>query len=271
MMNVLFAANDVVYSGLELAIYTLLSHNKDVNIYIFTMDCDIRNDQEGYGVKYNSLLDWQRNRLHKLVSYLGGGTSNLCIKDVHDLYMQYLDQSVNRYTGFTPYTALRLLADIALPYVNELWYFDCDVTINGNIASYYDVYANKNCPYAAYVTPDACDGKGEMVAGVMFMNLAIMRDQEFLKQARFNYNHNLYNYPDQCAIRDVGAPEKFPPTLGYCEKLEDCLELPLIIHYTNQIGMKIYAAKNSEVFFRKFPFLKYAQEGLALLNTINHF
>lgn len=268
-MNVLFSANDAVYSGLELAIYTLLSHNKNVNIYIFTMECDIRNDAEGYGIRYNSLFDWQRKRLTKIVRYLGEGNSNLCIKDVHDLYIKYLDQSVNRYTSFTPYGALRLLADIALPHVNHLWYFDCDVTVNGNIESYYQSYIQKGCPYAAYVTPDACNGKGEMVSGVMFMNLDIMRQTEFLKQARFNYNNNIYNYPDQCAIRDAGRPEIFPSTLGYCDNLDDCLELPLIIHFTNQIGPKIYAAKNQELFFRKFNFLKYAKDGLALLDTIN--
>lgn len=268
-MNVLFAANDIVYSGLELAIYTLLSHNKNVNIYIFTMDCDIRNDAEGYGIRYNSLLDWQQERLSKIVKYLGGGHSNLCIKNVHDLYMEHLDQSVNRYSSFTPYGALRLIADLALPYVDTLWYFDCDVVINGNIENYYHTYIQKGCTYGAYVTPGACEGRGEMVSGVMFMNLDIMRKTDFLKQARFNYNHNVYNYPDQCAIRDVGGPEIFPPTLGYCDDLDECLELPLIIHFTNQISPKIYTAKNQEVFFRKFNFLKYAKDGLALINTIN--
>lgn len=268
-MNVLFAANDFVYSGLELAIYTLLSHNKNVNIYVFTMDCDIYNEEEGRGTRYAGLTDWQIERLHKIVKYLGGGTSYLCVKDVHDLYMQYLDQSVNRYTNFTPYTALRLLADIALPHVNDCWYLDCDVTVNGNIEEYYHSYIRKGCSYAAYVTPDACDGEGEMVAGVMFMNLTIMRNNDFLKRARHNYNHNLYNYPDQCAIRDVESPTIFPPTLGFCDDLDECLEIPLILHFTNHISPKIYCAKNRETFFRKFNFLQYAKDGLILINTIN--
>lgn len=268
-MNVLFAVNDIAFPGVELAIYTLLSHNKNVNIYIFTMDCKIINEDNHSVTEYFSLLPWQREKLERIVKYLGGGNSHLIIKDVHDLYMQFLDNSVNRYTSFTPYTALRLLADIALPYVNDLWYFDCDVSINGDISQYYNEYIQKQCSYAAYVTPEACYGKGEMVAGVMFMNLAKMREEKFLLQARYNYNNILYNYPDQCAIRDVKAPEIFPPTLGYCEELEDCLELPLIIHFTNKITPKIYCSKNREYFFRRFPFLKYAQEGLALIDTIN--
>ena len=268
-MNVLFSANDKAFEGLELAIYTLLSHNKNVNIYIFTMNCQIINEEEHSAIDYFSLQPWQIDKLQRIVKYLGGGNSHLIIKDVYNLYMQYLDKSVNRYTQFTPFTALRLLADIALPYVNDLWYFDCDVTINGDISSYYYNYIQKGCSYAAYVTPEACHGKGEMVAGVMFMNLAKMREEKFLVKARYNYNNLFYEYPDQCAIRDVGSPEIFPPTLGYCENLEDCLELPLIIHFTNKISPKIYCAKSREHFFRKFPFLKYAQTGIALVDDIN--
>lgn len=268
-MNALFAANDLAYSGLELAVYTLLHHNPNTNIYVFTMTCIIINPQTGEAHNYYALQDWQRGKLQKIVQYLGKGKANLVIKDVTELYLKYLDNSVNRYTGFTPLASLRLLADIALPNVNNLWYFDCDVAITGDISSYYNYYSQKDCLYGAYVAQDACDGKGEMITGVMFMNLKKMRDTKFLEQARYNYNHNLYEFPDQMAIRDTGDPEIFPSTLGYCDDLYECLELPLIIHFTNLISLKIYFAKSREYFFRKFPFLKYAQEGIDLLDTIN--
>lgn len=266
MMNVLFATNDVAYPGLELAIYTLLKHNQEVNIYIFTMECVIER-QDGIGIHYMPLQDWQIKKLQAIVKYLGQGKSNLCIKDVHDLYMQYLDNSVNRETDFTPYTALRLLADLALPHVDHLWYFDCDIAITGNIENYYHSYILKDCAYGAYVTPDTEDCPGEMVAGVMFMNLKKMKETNFLKTARYNYNTYEYIFPDQCAIRDTGSPERFPPTLGYCEDLNDCITLPLIIHFTNHIVPKIYGSKSREYFFRTFPFLNYAKEGIALIDT----
>ena len=231
------------------------------------MECEI-NHQDGKYAYYAPLLDWQIDKLKKIVNYLGQGRANLCVKDVHDLYMEYLDNSVNRETGFTPFTALRLLADIALPYVDDLWYFDCDVAITGNIESYYHEYIRKNCEYGAYVTPEACDGKGEMVAGVMFMNLRKMRETNFLETARRNYNTNEYRFPDQYAIRDTGNPDRFPPTLGYCDDLYECQEIPLIIHFTNKINPKIYMVDDRDYFFRKFPFLKDAQEGISLIDTI---
>lgn len=268
MMNVLFAANDVVYSGLELAIYTLLTHNENVNIYVFTMDCTIENPESGCGFRYLGLQDWMKEKLTKIVKYLGKGHSQIIFKDVHEEYMEYLDNSVNRYTGFTPYTALRLLADKVLPHIHHLWYFDCDVAITGNIEGYYYQYCQQNFPYAAYVTPDACDGEGEMVAGVMFMNLDEMRKTNFLATARRNYNNTLYNFPDQCAIRDTAPPVEFPPTLGYCESLLDCKTLPLIIHFTSLVGSKIYTEQRAK-FFRRFPFLQYAEEGIKKLDQIH--
>lgn len=267
-MNVLIAGNDVAYDGIELVVYTLLSTNKDVNIYIFTMDADIYNPETGCGTMYKSIQPYQKEKLKKIVRYLDC-KSNICFKDVHDLYMEHLDKSVNRHTSFTPYTALRLLADLALPYIKDLLYLDCDVAITGDIRPIYNDFVHRGCNYGAYVTPDACGGKGEMVAGVMFMNLELMRANGFLATARRNYNTNLYNFPDQCAIRDSGDPVHFPPTMGYCDNLDDFDGLPLIIHFTNRISPKIYCAKNREFFFKKFPFLNYAKEGIALLDTIH--
>lgn len=268
-MNVLFASNDICYTGLELAIYTLLTHNPyNVNIYVFTMDYEL--EHSDYIQMFKSLEPWQREKLKKIVRYLSCGKSHIFIKDVKEPYEKYLAESVNKFTNFTPFTSLRLLADIVLPHVDYCYQLDCDVVVNGNITSYYEKQRQQDILYGAYITPDACEGKGEMVAGVMFMNLRRMRNEGFLERARMNYNQNEYIFPDQCALRDAGgAPESFPATLGYCEDLYDCKELPLILHFTNKISPKIYCAPNRESFFRKFTFLKYAKEGIEKLDTFN--
>ena len=58
-MNVLLCGNDIVYTGMELVVYSLLTHNKNVNIYIFTMDVEL--DNNGEVTIYKSLTDWQKN------------------------------------------------------------------------------------------------------------------------------------------------------------------------------------------------------------------
>lgn len=249
-MNVLFSANDFVYSGLELAVCSLLMHNRNVNIYVLTMNIDIENPETHMGTRYVSLNDWMKTKLRKIV--------------------RYLDNSINRYTSFSPFAGLRLCADVLLPYVDNLLYLDCDVAITGNIESFYRDFCGKDVYYGAYISPGACEGNGEMVSGALFMNLSKIRKDNFLERARYNYNVNNYKYPDQMALRDVGDPEPFPASIGYCESLEDFTEgLPLIIHFTNAIEPKIYYAKNRKQFFNRFPFLKYVDEIVHRLDTIN--
>lgn len=38
MMNVLMSGDARVYPGIEIAIYSMMTHNKNVNWYILTMD-----------------------------------------------------------------------------------------------------------------------------------------------------------------------------------------------------------------------------------------
>lgn len=267
-MNILMAANDLLYSGIELVTYTLLTHNKDCNIYIFTMDINVDNG-DGTGTRYVAITPDQRDRLKKLVKYLDT-RSNICFIDCAQAYIDYLTPSPNEGTHFTPFASLRLLADILLPDVDDILYFDADVAITGDISGVYYDHVNRNCNYSAYVLQSACDYVGEMISGVLLLNLRKIRETHFLEHARANFKRNLYKYPDQMALRDAGNPEEFPENFGFCEKLEECTELPLVIHFTNEIAPKIYCCRGMEIiFYRKFPFLRYVRDGLKKFDTIN--
>lgn len=267
-MNILFCANDIVYPGLELAICSCLMHNKNVNIYVLTMDVDIENLETHVCTRYLSLKDWMKNKLRQIVRYLDG-KSHITFIDARKVYLENLDQSVNRCTSFSPFAGLRLCADIFFPHLDNLLYMDCDVAITGNIEKFYNDFCGRDIYYGAYVSPFACNGEGEMVSGVLFMNLGKLKKDAVLARARYNYNVNNYVYPDQMALRDVCDPEPFPATIGYCESLDDFTEgLPLVIHFTNAIEPKIYYAKNRKFFFDRYPFLKYVDEMVHLLDTI---
>lgn len=268
MMNVLMSANDVIYRGLELAIYTLMHNNDHVNIYIFTMDMEMPHP-DGMVQVFKSITPDQRKKLIKIVKYFDSKHSNICFVDTYDLYMKYLDGGANQYSSFTPFAALRLIADEALPYVDSVLYLDCDTTVNADVSDVYNEYSKKDCNYAAYVTPFACDGKGEMVSGVMIMNLWKMRQTGFLAQARQNFLSNCYKYPDQEALRDAGDPVMLPADVGYCETLEECLEIPRITHFTNKLSPKIYDFSHghgTEYFYRRYSFLSYAKKGIELMD-----
>lgn len=269
-MNILMASDSNTYTGVELAVYTIMQHNRNVNFYIFTMDIEVDNKALQEIKVYKGLCDWHKSKLKKIVRYFDAH-SNIVFIDTLEYYKKYLSGGHNEHSCFTPYATLRLIADKALPNVSHVLYLDCDTAVTGDISAVYNDYVQRDCHYAAWIAEDACDGKGEMVSGVMIMNLDKMRRTGFLDTARRNYLMNHYKYPDQDALRDAGSPVPLPNNFGYCNKLEDCYSLPLVIHFTNEISPKIYLdqPKNRINFFKKFPFLKYADDGIHLLDTIN--
>lgn len=267
MINILMAANERVYPGVEVVLWTTMFHNKGINWHIFTMDLSI--EDNGKGMYFVGLLPWQKERMEKIVRYLDP-TSRITFHDTHDLYMQYFWKNPNEWSPFTPYTMLRLFADIELPYLNHILYLDCDVAVQGDIISMYWEYLQKGAMYCAYVCPDACQYEGEMVAGIMLMDLKRMRETGFLEEARKNLCTHVYRYPDQDAIRDTGIkPYPLPETYSYMEDLEKCHYTPTILHFTNRLTPKIYCEEGATYFYRRYPQFQYVKEGLQLLDTIN--
>lgn len=274
-MNVLLSGDTHVYNGLELVIYTLLTHNKNVNIFVFTMDIIVHNHDKT-DTCYHALDDIQKNKLRKIVKYLDGNGSNICFINTAEYYHNYLEKSVNRETVFTPFAALRLLVDLILPELDDILYLDADTAIQSNIEDMYYSYLHKDEDkyyYASYAYP-AFGYLGEMVSGILLMNLAKMRKFNFLEKARKLYNKNLYKYPDQMALRDTAEAGRLPETYGYIDELERCNYTPAILHFTNKLTPKIYnlrddGANNIECFYKRYPCLKYVQEGCQLLDTFN--
>lgn len=266
-MNILLEGNDVTYSGIELVVYTLLTHNSHCNIYVATMDMEL-NRGNGLIQIFKSYTPEQRERLTKLVKYLDP-TSHICFLEVYDIYKKYLIPSVNELTPFTPYAALRLASDIMLPNLDEVLYLDADVAINGNIEGVYNDYAKRDGDYSAFIFQDACGYEGEMISGIILFNLKKIRETGFLERARANYRKNEYEFPDQSALKDAGKPLQFPDYFGCCTKLEERTELPLIVHFTNELAPKIYFVNDKQItFYRKFPWLQYVKDGLKIFDSI---
>ena len=173
-MNILLCGNDGVINGINLAVYSILynNHTEPIHFYIFTMDIDVEVDpSEGKWVRYVGITPDHQRLLKKIVKYLSPN-STIEFVDVHDHYLKYLDNSVNKGTGFTPYAGLRLIVDKVLPHINYLLYLDCDTACCGDIYKmYHNCMNDKNTHYYAAFNNDVDDG--EMVSGVMMMNIKV--------------------------------------------------------------------------------------------------
>lgn len=268
-MNIVMSGNSTVYTGMELAIYSTLTHNKHINWYIFTMDIVVATPS-GETIVYEGLTEWQRKKLTSIVNYLDK-TSRITFINAAPYYAEYLEQSVNNLSQFTPYASLRLIIDVALPYIDDVLYFDCDIAVTNNFESmYYECCNNKQEQAFAVYEPNACNNEGEMVSGVMFFNLDTARKNQFFNRARHNYNVNLYVYPDQMALRDSGKIARLNPTYGYMWDYKKNNETPVIIHFTCELHPKIYCTYPAH-FYRVFPEFNYVQKGVQLLDTVNGF
>lgn len=264
-MNILMSGDDSMYDGFELVVYSTMKHNKDVHWYFFTMNisCPICGNMRDF----REIPDWQRQRLANIVHYFDP-KSTITFINVQELFDKTIANNPNAESGFTPFTNLRLLADIALPDLDDCLYLDCDIAVQEDLTSMYYNYLAKDYCYCAYSLPEACCWEGEMVAGVLLLNLKKIRETKFMDKARWNLCHHEYRFPDQMALRDTAKPYPLPETYNYLFDLWKCHYKPAILHFTNELSPKVYQDSQKEVFYRTYPFLRYVQEGMKIIDEI---
>lgn len=266
-MNVMISVNQRAFTGAEVVIYSLMRYHKNVHWYVTTMEftvCDTNNNC----VDHIGINQMHFHDLEKIVKYFDSD-STIELIDTTEYYMQYLACGPNDFTPFTPYTSIRLFSDLILPEdEHDLLYLDVDTLVCQNIDAEYKKYTSIDGPYAAYSIIEACDYKGEMVAGILFFNMDICRKTKFFETARKYYKTNEYKFPDQMAIRDTADPVDMDKSLNYMWPLDDAEEPIKIIHFTNRLSPKVYSVP-WERFFQKFPQFKDIKEGIELINSLD--
>lgn len=265
-MNILMSGDENMYDGFELVIYSTMKHNKNIHWYIFTMNinCPIMGEQKSF----REVNEFQRHRLAKIVHYFDPN-STISFINVECLYDQTISMNPNRESGFTPFTNLRLLADLALPDVDNVLYLDTDVVVQQDLSQMYKRYFTRDFNYAAYSLPEACFYTGEMVAGVLLMNLKKMRETHFMGKARWNLMNHEYRFPDQMALRDTENPYPLAETYNFLFDLWKSDYQPAIIHFTNEMSRKVYSNSERDRFYRDYPQFQYVLDGMKIIDTIN--
>lgn len=272
-MNILYCGDCCAFIGLEASLYSLLTYNSNLNIYIFTMDYE-RDEGNGIIRIFEGLNEAQKIKLQQLVKYLDK-YSHITFIDTLKEYQEYFLHGVNENDGHSsPYAPLRLLIDILLPEVKHILYLDCDTIIQGDIQPMYfsylqEISASKDCCYAAY--PNIIEGPEgtytEMVAGVLLFDMNKAKTQKLLEQARYNITHNIYQWYDQSALEAAGNYIYLPQKYNYMKEYEYRKEEPVILHFADSLNPKIYF--EPEIFYKKFPHLQYIKDGIAILDSIN--
>ena len=133
MINILLCGNEKVFDGALTELISITNKTKeDINCYIFTMDLTRVKPE------YTAIKDEQVEFLNKVVK---SKNVNNCVQkvDVTGIYEQEFMNCKNENAYCTPYTLLRLLADLIPNMPDKLLYLDIDMMANGDISELYNI------------------------------------------------------------------------------------------------------------------------------------
>ena len=194
MINVLLCGNQKVFDG-ALTLLSMTNRTKEaVHAYIMTMD--LRRLKPDYAC----ITEEQTAFLESVLR--GKNPENRVTRlEVTGLYEREFRQCVNEGAYCTPYTLLRLLADLIPEIPDKILYLDMDIMIAGDIRELYDIdvsgveYAAVKEKYGCWlIRPDYFN------AGMLLLNTARIRRTGLLEKARQRIRTKKMLFADQTAI-----------------------------------------------------------------------
>ncbi len=197
MINLLYCGNKGVFDGILTSALSILkrSHLEEpMTFYVFTMDVShIRED-------FVPISDGQIEFLDRVIKKYNNANSVIKI-DVTDYYMSYFDGCPNEDAYCSPYTLIRLFADLIPEIPGKILYLDADIMFNRDIHLLYDIdvddveYAAARDHYGKYlVSPNYVN------AGVLLFNMDMIRRSGLLVKARKLIQTKKLTFADQSAI-----------------------------------------------------------------------
>ncbi len=206
-MDILFCGNEKVFDGVltaGLSIVMRLEAPASLTIHIFTME--LTRASPDYTAMQQRHADIIENALRR-----HNPETFVRLYDVSSLYEERLKENPNEGCYCSPYTLLRLLADL-LPMPDKFLYLDADVMLCRDIRLLYDQDVS-DVEYAA-----ARDHYGHLLihpnyinAGVLLFNMKRCRETGLFEQARKKLWSKKLMFADQSALARATTKRKVLP------------------------------------------------------------
>ncbi len=208
MINILFSGNDKVLDGVltcMLSIFKRTTTKEPFCFYVMTMDATRVKEQ------YKPIDDNMIAFLNKVAKEYN--EENVVIKlDVTDLYEREFKECPNELAYCSPYTLLRLLADLINGLPDKLLYLDVDILFNRDITLLYNIdvtgyeYAVARDHYGKYlINPNYIN------AGVLLLNMAEIRKTGLLEKSRQLIKTKKLVFADESALYRSTTKKKMLP------------------------------------------------------------
>ena len=206
MINILLCGNEKVFDGALTELISITNRTKEtINCYIFTAELTRIKPE------YTSIKDEQIEFLNEVVQRKK--TENKVTKiDVTEIYETEFKNCVNEGAYCTPYTLLRLFADLIPEIPDKLLYLDIDMMADGDIAQLYNTdieeyeYAAVKEKYGSWlIRPDYIN------AGMLLLNMKKIKETELLQKAREKIKTKKMLFADQDALYWSTTKKKILP------------------------------------------------------------
>ncbi len=208
MINVLFSGNEGVFDGVltcMLSIFKRTSTEEPFHIYIYTMDVsELKPEYVPISQTASRFLDQVAKTYNP---------DNVVERvDVTEIYQKEFSGCPNEQCYCSPYTLLRLFADMVEGMPDKLLYLDVDILFNRDIRLLYDVdvtgyeYAAARDHYGKYLL-----NPNYINAGVLLFNLKRMKETNLLEKARTLIKTKKLLFADQSAIYRSTTRKKMLP------------------------------------------------------------
>lgn len=229
MVNILFSGNKGVFDGALTELISITNKTKEpVNCYIYTMNLSRLKPQ------YVSIEDKQVEFLRKVIK--SKNSKNEVTKvDVTNLYEKEFKECINEGAYCTPYTLLRLLADLVPNMPDKLLYLDIDMMAGDDIAKLYNIdiedyeYAAVKEKYGKwFIRPDYIN------AGMLLMNMKKIRETKLLEKAREKIRTKKMLFADQDAVYWSTTKKKILPRM-YNEQASFNKKGTVICHFCKRL------------------------------------
>ena len=233
-MNLLLCGNEKVFDGALTELISITNKTKEVvTCYIFTMELTRIKPE------YKSIKDEQIEFLDKVIKTKNSENSVVKI-DVTDLYEKEFGKCKNENAYCTPYTLLRLLADLVPEIPDKILYLDIDMMAGDDISKLYNIdisdyeYAAVKEKYGSVlIWPDYIN------AGMLLLNMKKIKETKLLEKARCLIKTKKMLFADQDAIYKATTKKLLLPRI-YNEQSKFNKKDTVICHFCKRLLLRPY-------------------------------
>lgn len=195
MVNLLLCGNKRFFDGALTQLISIKNRTEEaINCYIFTMDASRLNKD------YICMTDEQIDFLNDVVKSKNP-ESKVTKIDVTEIYEREFSNCANEKAYCTPYTLLRLLADLIPDIPDKILYLDIDIMVGKDISILYNIdiedyeYAAVKEKYGSKIIRH-----DYINAGMLLLNMKKIRETKLLEKARKLIKTKKLLFADQDAI-----------------------------------------------------------------------